>query len=34
LMPHPERAADTELRNTVRKVIFETDLKSLRVSVV
>ena len=29
LMPHPERAADTELRNTDGKVIFESVLKSL-----
>ncbi len=34
LMPHPERAADTELRNTDGKVIFESVLKSLGVSVV
>jgi phosphoribosylformylglycinamidine synthase len=34
LMPHPERAADTELKNTDGKVIFESVLKSLGVSVV
>lgn len=33
MMPHPERAADMELKNTDGKVIFESVLKSLGVQV-
>ena len=34
LMPHPERAADTELKNTDGKIMFESILKSLGVVVI
>jgi len=34
LMPHPERAADTELKNTDGKIVFDSILKSLGVAVI